>query len=287
MFFIAKSRLLSFVSGVRSLHISASRLSERLVAVDAQKSGVWHLVLSNPKKRNVLSLRCIEELLDALRSAEQRGARVAVLRAQGSVFSAGHDLSEIAPGRPHEQQAHVFDRCTELMLQLQSARFPVLASVAGLAAAAGCQLVASCDLVIAAESASFSVPGVRAGLFCSTPGVALTRALSNQKLALQMLMTGETLSARDAHLHGLVGRVVPDAQLEHETQQLCERLLDKSAAVLALGKRAYYTQRRARDLSDAYRYAARQMLDNLRDVHDAAEGIRAFQEKRAPRWTHT
>jgi enoyl-CoA hydratase/carnithine racemase len=204
-----------------------------------------------------------------------------ILAATGKVFCSGHDLSEMV-GRDESEYRKIFEVCTELMAKLQSIRQPVIAEVQGIATAAGCQLVASCDLAIAAEEAAFATPGVRIGLFCSTPMVALSRAVG-PKRALEMLLTGEPIGAHTAAEWGLVNHVVPAAHLRTETLRLAHRIAETSDLVVGLGKQAYYMQIDL-DQPKAYAYAQDVMTWNAL-AHDAQEGISAFLEKRIPRWT--
>lgn len=239
------------------------------------------LTLNHPEKRNALSralLQCLRGCLHEL--AADRQVRVVVLRAAGPVFSSGHDLREMVGAAP-EATASLFALCTEVMLGIQQLPQPVIAAVHGLATAAGCQLVASCDLVVAAEEASFATPGVKIGLFCTTPGVALARAVSPKK-AMEMLLTGSPINAHEAERVGLVNRVVPRDRLAEETRRLAEQISQASASVVALGKRAFYAQLPL-PCDEAYAVAQPIMADNA-GQRDAQEGMRAFLEKRLPRW---
>ena len=209
------------------------------------------------------------------------GVKVVVLAAAGPAFCAGHDLKELRANPDPEFQARLFERCVQLMLSIVRCPRPVLARVHGIATAAGCQLVASCDLAVAAEEARFATPGVNIGLFCSTPMVALSRNVAH-KHAMEMLLTGEMLSAAEAWRIGLVNRVVPAAGLDAEVAGLAGRIAAKSASAIAIGKRAYYEQAEMR-LEDAYRHAAQVMQRNLATA-DAAEGIDAFIGKRPACW---
>ena len=206
--------------------------------------------------------------------------RAIILAAAGKVFCAGHDLSEMT-GRDINAYREIFDVCSELMLKIQAIPQPVIAEVQGVATAAGCQLVAACDLGVAAEEAWFATPGVKIGLFCTTPMVALTRAIG-RKRALRMLLTGEPVDARTADW-GLVNQVVPAADLAEETRKLAARIAEASTLTVSLGKQAYYTQVDL-DQPKAYAYAKEVMSMNSLAA-DAQEGISAFLEKRAPCWT--
>jgi len=214
------------------------------------------------------------------RIAADKHVRVVILRAEGPVFSAGHDLRELVGG---EEQAYsaLFALCTEVMEAIRNLPQPVIAQVHSLATAAGCQLVATCDLVIASEDASFATPGVKIGLFCTTPGVALARAVMPKK-ALEMLLSGMPISAREAERLGLVNRVVPANQLADETMKVAQQICTASRFTVALGKRAFYEQLPL-DYPAAYQVAQDVMVKNAL-AEDAQEGMRAFLEKRAPHW---
>jgi enoyl-CoA hydratase/carnithine racemase len=240
------------------------------------------ITLHRPQRRNALSLGLMQELIDCLHMVGgRRDLRVVILAAEGKVFSSGHDLSEMV-GRDVSEYRHVFDLCTELMAKLQSIPQPVIAEVQGIAIAAGCQLVASCDLAIAAEQAQFGTPGVKIGLFCTTPMVALTRAVG-RKRALEMLLTGEMISAHTAAEWGLINHVVADSELRTETRGLANRIAGASDLVVGIGKQAFYTQIDL-DQQKAYAYAKEVMAMNAM-AHDAQEGISCFLEKRAPSWS--
>ncbi len=243
---------------------------------------IVRITLNRPERRNALSLALMEELTACLRGVgASTEARAVILAGAGKVFSAGHDLSEMR-GRTIAEYRALFDACVTLMETLQRIPQPVIAEVHGIATAAGCQLVATCDLVVAAEEASFATPGVRIGLFCSTPMVALTRAIG-RKRALEMLMTGRPIDARTAADWGLVNRVVPQAQLRAETQALAEQIAEASPLTLGIGKQAFHAQIDL-DQSRAYDYT-REIMSLNAMAEDAQEGIGAFLEKRAPCWT--
>ena len=247
----------------------------------ATEGNIAVVTLNRPARRNALSLELMEELIRCLSEiGESREIRAVLLAAAGQVYCSGHDLSEMIGGNINEYR-RIFDVCTELMTKIQSIRQPVLAEVQGTATAAGCQLVATCDLAIASEQASFATPGVKIGLFCTTPMVALSRAVG-RKRALEMLLTGTPVDARTAAEWGLVNRVVPTTELQAETRKLAVRIADASELVVAIGKQAYYTQI---DLEQpkAYAYAKEVMSMNALAA-DAQEGISAFLEKRSPCW---
>jgi enoyl-CoA hydratase/carnithine racemase len=234
------------------------------------------VTLNRPQRRNALSLDLMLELIDCLDSiGRDRTARAVILAGAGKVFCSGHDLSEMT-GRDI-----LFDVCSDLMMKIQAIPQPVIAEVQGIATAAGCQLVATCDLAIASDQAAFATPGVRIGLFCTTPMVALSRAIG-RKRALEMLLTGEMVDAVTAADWGLINRVVPAAELAAETRKLAARVADASPLTVALGKQAYYTQIDL-DQPKAYAYAKEVMSMNSLAA-DAQEGITAFLEKRTPCW---
>lgn len=240
------------------------------------------VTMNRPQRRNALSLGLMTELIACLNEiGRERSLRVVLLRAAGKVFSSGHDLSEMV-GRDLAEYRQVFDVCTELMTRVQSIPQPVIAEVQGIATAAGCQLVATCDLAVASEQAAFGTPGVKIGLFCTTPMVALSRAVG-RKRALQMLLTGEMIDAAVAAEWGLVNMVVPAAELAGQTRELAERIAEASSLTVALGKQAFYAQIDL-DQPKAYAYAKEVMSMNSLAA-DAQEGISAFLEKRRPCWT--
>ena len=245
------------------------------------RDGIAFLTLNNPRRRNALSLAMMDEALGHLDSAENDSeARVVVIRAEGPVFSSGHDLRELAEG-DIEDQTILFARCTTLMETIRLLSKPVIAQAQGLATAAGCQLVATCDLAVASEDAAFATPGVDIGLFCTTPAVALGRA-APLKRTMEMLLTGQPISAEDALKAGLVNRVVPADRLEDETFALAKKVASAPTSTIAIGKSAFYRQM-TMDRPRAYELAQRVMVENLQTA-DAKEGIGAFLEKREPRW---
>jgi enoyl-CoA hydratase/carnithine racemase len=239
------------------------------------------VTLNRPGRRNALSLALMSEMIDCLDGiARDTAIRAVILAASGKVFSAGHDLAEMTGGNVNEYR-HTFDLCTEMMGKIQSIPQPVIAEVQGLATAAGCQLVASCDLAVASEQAAFATPGVRIGLFCSTPMVSLTRAIG-RKRAMEMLLTGRTIDARTAAEWGLVNRVTAPAELQAATRELACRIAEASGFTVGIGKQAFYAQIDL-DQPKAYAYTREVMTMNALAA-DAQEGISAFLEKRAPCW---
>src|ERR1700722_14346635 len=240
------------------------------------------ITLNRPERRNALSLELMLELISSLDEfAVEPEVRAIILAASGKVFSSGHDLSEMVR-RTVSDYRRLFDVCTELMAKIQSIPQPVIAQVQGVATAAGCQLVATCDLAIASDQAAFATPGVKIGLFCTTPMVALSRAVG-RKRAMEMLLTGKLVDAATAADWGLVNRVVPAAELEAATRELACTIAQASSFTVALGKQAYYAQIDL-DQPKAYAYAKEVMTLNAL-AHDAQEGISAFLQKRVACWS--
>ena len=247
--------------------------------------GVAWLTLNRPQARNALSTGLMAALDVALMQAEaDPKVRAVVIAGAGPAFCAGHDLRELRADPSEKAMRTVFGQCSALMMRIVRLRKPVIARVHGVATAAGCQLVATCDLAVAGESARFATPGVNIGLFCSTPMVALTRAVG-RKAAMEMLLTGEMVAAAEAKALGLVNRVVPDEALDAAVLALAGGIAAKSPLTLAIGKEAFYRQAEL-GLDEAYAYAAEVMTRNMM-THDAAEGIDAFIARRAPCWTGT
>ncbi|HWS45496.1 MAG TPA: enoyl-CoA hydratase [Acidimicrobiia bacterium] len=240
------------------------------------------LTLARPERRNALSLAVMREMLDALDTvAADPVARVLVVSGDGPVFSAGHDLAEMCDTRDERFYDDLFSTCVRVMTRLHEIPQPVIARVHGVATAAGCQLVAACDLAIAADDTRFATPGVNIGLFCSTPMVPVARAVG-RKRALEMLFTGEMIDAPTALDWGLVNRIVPADRLDDAVQELADRIAAASPYVVALGKRTFYAQD-GRTEAGAYDVARPAMVENAQ-ADDAHEGMRAFLEKRPPRW---
>jgi enoyl-CoA hydratase/carnithine racemase len=254
---------------------------------DLDANGILRLTLNDVGRRNALSEAMLAELRAAFEVAGSDPAvRVIVLAANGPAFCAGHDLKEMTAGRAGDDGgkayfAHVMSMCASVMQGIVNCPKPVIAEVTGVATAAGCQLVASCDLAIAADTAQFSTPGVHIGLFCSTPMVALSRNVAD-KHAMEMLLTGDMISAARAAEIGLVNRAVAPEALQETTMEMARKIASKSSMTLATGKRAYYAQREM-DLAQAYDYASGVMVDNML-AQDAEEGIGAFIAKRTPQW---
>jgi enoyl-CoA hydratase/carnithine racemase len=246
-----------------------------------QDGAVAYVTMNRPAKRNALSVDHMLELTSCFREiGESKDISVVILRGEGPAFCAGHDLSEMI-GRDPDDYRHIFDVCCEMMETVQGVPQPVIAQVHATATAAGCQLAATCDLVVASEGARFATPGVRIGLFCSTPMVALSRAIG-QKKSMEMLLTGEFVSAEDALAHGLVNRVVPAEDLEAETRSLADKISEASPLVIGVGKQAFYRQLEM-PTEQAYAYTKEVMSFNA-TFEDAQEGMCAFLEKRKPEW---
>ncbi|MGA9868460.1 MAG: enoyl-CoA hydratase [Acetobacteraceae bacterium] len=255
------------------------------VLLRADRNGVAWLTLNRPQARNALSMGLMDALhAELARIATEPTVKVVVIGGAGPAFCSGHDLREMRaqPGRAAYEAT--FAACSRLMLSIVRLPKPVIARVHGIATAAGCQLVATCDLAVAADDARFATPGVNIGLFCSTPMVALTRAVG-RKMAMEMLLTGALIDAPRAREIGLVNRVVPLAGLDEATGELAEGIAAKSPLTLAIGKEAFYAQADM-GLADAYRHTSEVMVRNMLAA-DAAEGIDAFLNKRQPVWTGT
>ncbi len=247
----------------------------RLEVVDR----VATVTLARPERRNALSLEMLQKLIKVFEAVPAEVA-VIVLAAEGRVFSAGHDMSEMID-RPGDFYDELFDTCGRMMQAIHAVPQPVIAKVQGVATAAGCQLVASCDLAIASEDASFATPGVSIGLFCSTPMVPVSRAVGDKR-AMQMLLTGEMISANTAVEWGLINQAVPAGQLDSAVDDLVDKILQFSAETIATGKRAYWAQA-GQPESSAYQITTPVMASNAA-ADDAQEGMSAFLEKRRPVW---
>jgi enoyl-CoA hydratase/carnithine racemase len=252
------------------------------VLLREDEGGVVRLTLNRPQARNALSRALMTALEEELaRVREDRSARVVVLAGAGPAFCAGHDLRELRAEPGRESYERLFAQCSRLMQAITALPQPVIARVHGVATAAGCQLVATCDLAVAADYATFATPGVNIGLFCSTPMVALSRNVP-RKVAMEMLLTGDMLSAEEAQRAGLVNDVVAPGAERDAALALARKITAKSPLVLKIGKEAFYRQLEM-SLSDAYRYASEVMTRNML-AEDAGEGIDAFLEKRPPTW---
>ena len=257
----------------------ATATASPLLIEDA--AGIRTLVLNRPERRNALSLALLQALIAALaEAAADTTVHTVIIRGEGPGFCAGHDLSEMSDCSLASAR-ELFDTCSELMMAIHRLPQPVIAQVHGIATAAGCQLVAACDLAIASEDARFATPGVRIGLFCSTPMVEVSRSVG-RKRALEMLLTGELIDAPTAADWGLINRVVPLAELSEQTLALANHISSASSHTIAVGKGAFYEQL-DRALPEAYEQTSEVMAANTVS-HDAREGIGAFLGKREPRW---
>jgi enoyl-CoA hydratase/carnithine racemase len=266
---------------------AANAAPSRLILLRDDSEGVAILTLNDPETRNSLSEAMLESIGDALTAiAHDEGVRAVVFAANGPAFSAGHNLKELNSRRADDDGGrayfkHIMTMCSTMMQQIVALPQPVVAAVQATATAAGCQLVASCDLAIASRSAKFATPGVNIGLFCSTPTVALSRNIS-RKHAMQMLLTGELITAEHAARVGLINAVTEPGREREEALQLAKTIAAKSAFTVRLGKEAFYRQIEM-PLHEAYSYATEVMVQNML-ARDAEEGIAAFIDKRPPRW---
>ena len=257
-------------------------MSDEALVLRADRDGVATLTLNRPSARNALSVGLMTALQAALDSiAADKSVRAVIIAGAGPAFCAGHDLKELRANPGRQAYEAVFGQCAKLMTGIVNLSKPVIARVHGVATAAGCQLVASCDLAVAAEDARFATPGVNIGLFCSTPMVALSRAVG-RKQAMEMLLTGALIDAETAQGWGLINRVVPAAKLEDAAAALAAEIAAKSPLTLAIGKKAFYAQAEL-GLEQAYAYCAEVMTTNML-ARDAEEGIDAFLAKRKPVW---
>ena len=247
----------------------------------AREGALAFVTMNRPEKRNALSVEHMEELIHCLEGiGGEKGISIVILRGEGPAFSAGHDLGEMV-GQSKQFYEHEFAVCAKLMKAIVALPQPVIAEVHGVATAAGCQLVATCDLAVASEEARFATPGVKIGLFCSTPMVAVSRKVG-RKRAMEMLLTGDFISADEALAAGLVNRVVPAEELSAATRQLADKIGAASPLVVGIGKQAFYRQIDM-PLHEAYEYTSGVMVSNA-ELEDAQEGIQAFLEKRPPEW---
>ena len=262
-------------------------ISKHILLTDLNDNGILRLTLNDPGNKNTLSLLLMEKLLKAITEASKNySIKVIVIAATGDVFCSGHNLKEINEARNtgdkgESYHLELFKKCSFLMQSIINCSKPVIAEVDGVATAAGCQLVASCDLAIASDTAKFATPGVNIGLFCSTPMVALSRNVS-QKNSMNMLLTGDMISANEAKRISLINDCVPKDQLTKLVMDLAEKISKKSQAVLKIGKEAFYKQLQL-NIEDAYEYTSIVMTKNMM-IDDASEGINAFLDKRNPKW---
>jgi len=279
-------RIISFNYPYKNFLYRHSSSTTSLVNISTIDNGqICRIKLNNPRQRNILSLAMINDLIKAMEDNEQSSRIIILTAGDQTVFSSGHSLKELSELSKTKSCSSVFDRCTELMLKVRQLSIPVIAEVFGLAAAAGCQLVASCDIVVAGENASFSVPGVKHGLFCITPAVAVRRSITNPKLSSLMLFTGEPISAKEAYEHGLVSRIVSENDLERETNKIAQQICAHSRSVVAIGKKYLQIKDEKDNLFDDYQMATRGMIENL-ELKDTQHGLESFIKKTRPIWTH-
>ena len=244
-------------------------------------NGIGIITLNRPDKGNALSMGLLEEMIGVLESIKKdREVRVVIIRSRGRVFSSGHDMSEMI-GKEALFYRRLFETCSEVMQLIRDLPQPVVAQVQGVATAAGCQLVAACDLAVASEEARFATPGIKIGLFCSTPMVPLSRAVGRKK-SLEMLLTGDMIGAREAEQYGLINKVVQPETLEKEVESLALKIAQASSMVVKTGKRAFYSQIEMEEIK-AYAYAT-EVIALHAMAGDAQEGMSAFLEKRQPIW---
>jgi len=262
--------------------------TKKILLKDKIDNGILRLTLNNSKNQNTLSELMIDLLKKAFSdAATDQSIKVIILAANGPIFCAGHDLKEITEARKSQDSGtdyfkQLFDSCSELMQMIVSNPKPVIAEVDGIATAAGCQLVASCDLAIATNDSKFATPGVNIGLFCSTPMVALSRNVA-KKHAMEMLLTGDMIDSKNAKAIGLINNHVSKDLLMEKTLSIANKIANKSAMTVKMGKQAFYIQSEL-ELSEAYKYTSKIMVENMLK-EDAKEGIDAFINKRNPQWT--
>ena len=262
--------------------------TKKILLKDKIDNGILRLTLNNPKNQNTLSELMIDSLKKAFSdAATDQSIKVIILAANGPIFCAGHDLKEITEARKSQDSGtdyfkQLFDSCSELMQMIVYNSKPVIAEVDGIATAAGCQLVASCDLAIATNDSKFATPGVNIGLFCSTPMVALSRNVA-KKHAMEMLLTGDMIDSINAKAIGLINNHVSKDLLMEKTLSIANKIANKSAMTVKMGKQAFYIQSEL-ELSEAYKYTSKIMVENMLK-EDAKEGIDAFINKRNPQWT--
>lgn len=259
----------------------AKESSESLI-LRSDQQGISQLILNRPRAYNALSIACMEAITNEINTiSSDSSVKVIILSGSGKGFCAGHDLKEMRANPEREFYEKTFEACSTLMMSILNCPKPVIAKVHGIATAAGCQLVSTCDLAVADENTKFATPGVNIGLFCSTPMVGLSRNVS-RKHAMEMLLTGDFISAQRAYEIGLVNRVVPEAELDSTALELANKIASKSPLTLKIGKEAFYKQL-DKNMASAYEYCSKVMVENMM-ARDAEEGIDAFLEKRTPVW---
>jgi len=252
------------------------------IVVVSSIDGISRITLNEPSTYNALSSRTLKSLINIFKSLNNENeTKVIIIEGSEKGFSAGHDLKEIRHLKKKSKYKQLFNLCSKLMLEIVEGRKPVIAKVHGAAFAAGCQLVASCDLAISSDDAIFATPGVNIGLFCSTPMVAVSRKVSRKKI-MKMLLTGDSIDAKYAKEIGLINDHYPFAKLEDEVLKLAKKIASKSNFIVKIGKKAFYKQLEM-PLKKAYKYTSEVMTQNMMAL-DAKEGVKAFLEKRTPRW---
>ncbi|CAB3253401.1 unnamed protein product [Arctia plantaginis] len=252
--------------------------------VTNESNGTREITLSHEKTKNSLSLDMMCHLIEAINlNKNDKSLRAIVLSAKGNVFSAGHNLKELQSNTGTDHHKLIFNKASELMQSIIQSPVPVIAKVNGFATAAGCQLVATCDMIICSDTSKFSTPGANFGIFCSTPGIAVARCVPKSR-ATYMLFTGEPLSAQEAYDSGLVTKVVPATELDHEVNKIIEKIKMKSRSVVTLGKEFFYKQIEF-NILDAYKLGEEIMVKNI-NTKDGQEGIKSFVEKRKAIWSH-
>ncbi|KAK6624146.1 hypothetical protein RUM44_011004 [Polyplax serrata] len=276
---VIRSRCKWGKNGLDIFQRSGSSLGQKLVDV-RDEDGVRKIEMISSETRNSLSMKMMEELQEGITNINKETIRCIEISSKGPVFSSGHNLKELAGGN-ESLYLDTFSKCADLMLSIIEGPVPVIAKVNGVAAAAGCQLVATCDIVICSKKSSFSTPGANFGIFCSTPGIALSRCVG-RKAAARMLLTGMSINAEEAYKIGLVSKVCEEHELDQEVAAHINAIKSKSKAVIELGKKFFYTQVE-KDIHSAYNLGARVMTDNLKLV-DGQEGLKSFVEKRHPNW---
>ena len=252
--------------------------------VNLASKNICIITLNNPGKRNPLSSSIISKMQEIFNYLKKnKKIKVVIIKSTGNVFCSGHDLKEIKKSNnKQETLKKLFNKCSKMMLSINQLPQPVIAAVDGTAAAAGCQLVASCDLVYCTEESIFQTPGVNIGLFCSTPMVAISRKI-NIKNMMHMLLTGDTINAKDAQAYGIANKVYNNKVLDKKVKSLANKIASKSSQSISIGKEAFYQQLEM-PISEAYKHTSKVMIKNM-EFNDAKEGITAFMEKRRPKWT--
>ena len=264
---------------------SVNGVKEQTILLREDNNGVTTLTFNRPRQYNALSEEMLSLLQSELNSISQdESVRVVILAANGKAFCAGHDLKQMRANPKQAYYNDLFNKCSHMMMTINKMPQPVIAKVQGIATAAGCQLVAACDLAVSVDTARFATSGIRVGLFCSTPAVAVSRNLSRKK-AMELLLTGEFMDAHTAMEQGLLNRVVPAEELDAAVDNLVDAIVSKSAVAVATGKQMFYKQVEM-GMEDAYLYASQVMACNMM-ADDVGEGIEAFMQKRKPVWSHT